>query len=70
MLFLICPRHFSLVLQAMAQERLGGYRLHVEQAREEIEALQVSKLIHLRVQRQPCWVMESPVRSTEPRHAP
>lgn len=30
--------------QALAQERLEGYRLHVEQAREEIEALQVSPL--------------------------
>lgn len=28
--------------QAVAQERLEGYRLHVEQAREEIEALQVT----------------------------
>lgn len=32
----------SLLFQALAQERLGGYRLHVEQAREEIEALQAS----------------------------
>ena len=30
----------------LAQERLGGYRLHVEQAREEIEALQVSTRIY------------------------
>lgn len=31
--------------QALAQERLEGYRLHVEQAREEIEILQV-RTIH------------------------
>ena len=30
--------------QALAQERLEGYRLHVEQAREEIEVLQVRTL--------------------------
>ncbi len=35
--------HFN--SQALAQERLEGYRLHVEQAREEIEALQVGPLI-------------------------
>lgn len=40
------PRVFRFLvkLQALAQERLEGYRLHVEQAREEIEALQVSPL--------------------------
>ena len=43
-------KFFSLVasdeFQALAQERLGGYRLHVEQAREEIEALQVRTRIY------------------------
>lgn len=36
--------YFLVKLQALAQERLESYRLHVEQAREEIEALQVSPL--------------------------
>lgn len=36
-------RTFS-AIKALAQERLEGYRLHVEQAREEIEAVQVRTL--------------------------
>ena len=40
--FCVCGR-----MQALAQERLEGYRLHVEQARDEIEALQVNVAIVL-----------------------
>lgn len=40
-----CIRTGLRFYQALAQERLEGYRLHVEQSREEIDALQVIRVL-------------------------